>query len=75
MDSQRAKSIPLYTALSAREKEVLYHLVQGQAPREIASTLYISYATVRNHLQMILRKLGVHSQREAVKIAMEHHLV
>lgn len=54
---------------------MLYHLVQGQAPREIASTLYISYATVRNHLQMILRKLGVHSQREAVKIAMEHHLV
>jgi PAS domain S-box-containing protein len=75
LDGQRDKSIPLYTALSAREREVLYYLVQGQAPRQIASTLYISYATVRNHLQKILHKLGVHSQREAVKLAVEHRLV
>jgi PAS domain S-box-containing protein len=61
--------------LSGREKEVLYLLVQGKAAREIAETLCISYATVRNHLQTILRKLGVHSQREAVKLAMEQHLV
>ena len=75
LDGQRAKSIPLYTALSAREKEVLYYLVQGQAPRQIASTLFISYATVRNHLQKILHKFGVHSQREAVKLAVEHRLL
>jgi PAS domain S-box-containing protein len=61
--------------LSGREKEVLYLLVQGKAAREIAETLCISYATVRNHLQTILRKLGVHSQREAVRLALEHHLV
>jgi DNA-binding NarL/FixJ family response regulator len=45
--------------LSAREKEVLYLLVQGKAARAIADTLCISYATVRNHLQTILRKLDV----------------
>jgi DNA-binding CsgD family transcriptional regulator len=61
--------------LSAREKEVLYLLVQGKAAREIADALCISYATVRNHLQTVLRKLGVHSQREAVKLALENHLV
>lgn len=61
--------------LSAREKEVLYLLVQGKAARAIADTLCISYATVRNHLQTILRKLDVHSQREAVKLALERHLV
>jgi DNA-binding NarL/FixJ family response regulator len=54
---------------------VLYLLVQGKGARHIAATLCISYATVRNHLQTILRKLGVHSQREAVKIALEHRLV
>jgi PAS domain S-box-containing protein len=67
---------PLFNApLSGREKEVLYLLVQGKAARDIAQTLCISYATVRNHLQTILRKLGVHSQREAVRLALEHRLV
>jgi PAS domain S-box-containing protein len=66
---------PLGAPLSAREKEVLYLLVQGKAAREIADTLCISYATVRNHLQTVLRKLSVHSQREAVKVALEHRLV
>jgi two-component system response regulator DesR len=64
-----------YAPLSAREKEVLVLLVQGQAARDIAETLRISYATVRNHLHAILRKLGVHSQCQAVKLALERHLV
>ena len=74
-----ARGIPandlFYAPLSAREKEVLCLLVQGQAAREIADTLCISYATVRNHLHTILRKLGVHSQRQAVRLALERHLV
>ncbi len=61
--------------LSGREKEVLYLLVKGKGARAIADSLYISYATVRNHLQTILRKLGVHSQRDAVRIALERRLV
>jgi len=71
----RPHALPVYAPLSPREKEVLNLLVQGQAAQEIAQTLSISYATVRNHLQKILRKLGVHSQRQAVKLAVEHHLV
>lgn len=66
---------PSLACLSRREKEVLYLLVQGQTPRHIAERLCISYATVRNHLQAILGKLGVHSQREAVKLAVEHRLL
>lgn len=74
--SRSALEQPLLTSpMSGREKEVLYLLVQGKAARDIADTLCISYATVRNHIQAILRKLGVHSQREAVKLALEHHLV
>ncbi len=76
LESCNATAFPLqYAPLSSREKEVLYLLVQGKSPRAIADTLCISYATVRNHLQTILRKLGVHSQREAVKLAVERHLV
>jgi PAS domain S-box-containing protein len=69
------QATPFFTPLSAREKEVLGLLVQGKAAREIAETLGISYVTVRNHLQTILRKLGVHTQRQVIKLALEHHLV
>ncbi len=75
LDSRHDPLPPFYAPLSGREKEVLYLLVQGLSPRGIASSLCISYATVRNHLQKILRKLGVHSQREAVKMAIERQLV
>jgi two-component system response regulator DesR len=61
--------------LTGREKEVLYLLLQGKAPDNIATMLGLSYATVRNYLQSILHKFGVHSQREVVKLAHERHLV
>lgn len=54
---------------------MLVLLVQGKAARKIADTLCISYATVRNHLHTILRKLGVHNQRQAIALALERHLV
>ena len=66
---------PGVTPLSAREKDVLRLLVQGQAAREIAVTLGISYVTVRNHLPALLRKFGVHTQRQVIKLALEQHLV
>ena len=66
---------PLFAPLSAREKEVLGLLVQGKSAREIAETLGISYVTVRNHLQALLRKFGVHTQRQVIKLALQHHLV
>ena len=73
---QRAlQATPFFAPLSAREKEILGLLVQGKAAREIAETLGISYITVRNHLHTILRKFGVHSQRQVIKLALEHHLV
>jgi DNA-binding CsgD family transcriptional regulator len=66
---------PLLTPLTAREKAVVYFLVQGQTPRHIATTLGISYATVRNYLQNILHKFGVHSQRDVIKMALVRHVV
>jgi len=53
--------------LSARELEVLTHMASGKAPKEIASSLFISHHTVRNHLRSIYSKLGVHSQLELLR--------
>jgi len=52
--------------LSAREREILELLGQDRDLHDIASRLFISYVTVRNHVQHILAKLEVHSIEEAV---------
>ena len=55
--------------LTPRELQVLELLVEGRGPRAIAAELGVTYATARTHVQHVLRKLGAHSQREAVAIA------
>jgi len=55
--------------LSEREREILAHLASGKNTKRIAETLYISPATVRNHIQHILARLGAHSRLEALAIA------
>ena len=53
-------------ALTRRQREILYLLVEGVRARQIASRLTLSETTVRNHIRAILRELGAHSQLEAV---------
>lgn len=52
--------------LTDREREILELLADDRSPHEIAEALHLSYSTVRNHVQHILSKLGVHSITEAV---------
>jgi len=52
--------------LTPREKQILDLLASGWSTSAIASRLYISQATVRNHVQHILAKLGVHGRLEAI---------
>ncbi|MFN8221716.1 MAG: helix-turn-helix transcriptional regulator [Gaiellales bacterium] len=52
--------------LSSRQQEVLELLAEGVPAREIATRLGLAEATVRNHIRLVLRKLGCHSQLEAV---------
>lgn len=63
------------TALTPRETEVLQLLAQGHCTAEIASRLYLSPVTVRNHVQHLTGKLGLHSQLEAVAYAYRNDLV
>lgn len=55
--------------LSEREQEVLRLLAAGEGSKAIADKLCISPATVRNHIQHILEKLGAHSRLQALAIA------
>ncbi|MCP4961540.1 MAG: response regulator transcription factor [Actinomycetia bacterium] len=56
--------------LTPREREVLKLLTEGFDGGAIAETLFVSPATVRNHIQHILNKLGVHTRVEAVAFAL-----
>lgn len=58
--------------LTPREREVLQLLADGADTREIAARLTLSPTTVRNHVQNVLAKLGVHSRLEAVVLFVRH---
>lgn len=62
-------------SLTAREIEVLRLLTKGLPTRSLAEELGLSPATIRNHIQRLLPKLGVHSRLEAVVYAVRHGLI
>jgi DNA-binding NarL/FixJ family response regulator len=53
-------------ALTGRQLEVLELLAAGKSARDIGAELYVSQATVRNHIRALLQGLGAHSQLEAL---------
>lgn len=61
--------------LSPREIEVLGLLATGAANKAIAAQLHLSVNTIRNHVQQILTKLGVHSKLEAVATAVREGII
>jgi DNA-binding CsgD family transcriptional regulator len=61
--------------LTDRELEVLLHLANGLATREIASEMYLGYETVKDHLGSLRRKLGARSQLQIVLAAARQGLL
>ncbi|HWJ30805.1 MAG TPA: LuxR C-terminal-related transcriptional regulator [Gaiellaceae bacterium] len=61
--------------LSPRQQQILALMARGVRVREIAAQLGLSETTVRNHVRGILKRLGCHSQLEAVARAREWHLL
>lgn len=55
--------------LTERERQVLQVIGQGMSNREIASRLFISENTVKNHVHNILDKLKLSSRTEAALLA------
>jgi len=55
-------------SLTQREREVVDHIVDGLTHKEIARSLGISPATVRNHTQAVLTKLGARNKAALIKL-------
>ena len=60
--------------LTAREREIVALVAKGLNRKKISERLFVSEATVRNHLSSIFAKLGVSNQFELVFFAQRHGL-
>lgn len=65
----------LEAPLTKREAEVLKQLAFGLTNKEIAKALGISYETVKEHVQHILRKVGVSDRTQVAVWAVRRGLV
>ena len=61
--------------LTARELEILQHIVAGKSNKEIASDLNLSVNTVSVHRANIMDRLGIHKTAELVVYAIRNGLV
>ncbi len=72
--SKNAARENLLAQLTAREREILDHLAQGQSNKAIARALDISHDTVKLHVRHILSKLNLTSRVEAAVFAVEQKM-
>lgn len=52
--------------LTKREKEIFDLMLKNKSTSEIASMLYVSEKTIRNHISNVILKLGVKGRAQAV---------
>jgi len=74
MGQMPAPATPL-DDLTAREREVLTLLSQGNSNKEIGSQLFLTEATVKGYVSTILGKLHVTDRTQAALVAVRYGLV
>ncbi|MCC6416616.1 MAG: response regulator transcription factor [Gemmataceae bacterium] len=64
-----------FETLTEREREVLQLTAEGHSGVEVAARLFISPRTVESHRASLMRKLGVHNQKELVRYAVQRGIL
>jgi DNA-binding NarL/FixJ family response regulator len=64
----------LEVSLSEREGEVLKQMAKGLTNKQIAEAMAISYETVKEHVQHVLRKIGMTDRTQAAVWAVRNDL-
>lgn len=68
-DFLKKMGVDIPETLTARENEVLTHLVEGKSATQIAIALHLSSRTIEHHLEKLKNKLNCHSKTELIKKA------
>jgi DNA-binding NarL/FixJ family response regulator len=55
-------------ALSARQREILGYVAEGLSNAEIASALFLSESTIKQHLRAAYKLIGASNRTEAAKL-------
>ncbi|MFH7596904.1 response regulator transcription factor [Streptomyces racemochromogenes] len=70
-----AAGLPAPDLLTPRETEVLRLIAAGATNKEIASRLYLSEGTVKNHISRVLSRLGLRDRTQAALYAKDNGLI
>ena len=68
-------AVPRFDTLTAREKEVLKLLAEGNSVKEIACDLDLSLKTVETHKFNLMRKLDIHNKAQLVQYAIQKKII
>ncbi|QIK95274.1 PAS domain-containing protein [Sphingomonas sp. HDW15A] len=69
--ARRARARQSIASLTSRQLQILTLIARGHLSKQIASELNISQKTVEIHRMHLLRRLGVRSSAEAIRLAIE----
>jgi two-component system response regulator NreC len=64
-----------HEALTARERQILQRVAEGNTNKEIAYSLNISERTVEKHRANLMKKLDVSDMATMIKIAIKYRIV
>jgi DNA-binding NarL/FixJ family response regulator len=73
--ARRLADLRLCSAVTAREREILELIANGQANKQIAAAFQISEDTVKRHVSHILEKLGAHDRAQATAEAIRRGII
>jgi DNA-binding NarL/FixJ family response regulator len=69
--SRQVEAAQRIERLSARQRDVLMHMAAGKLNKQIAYEMDLSERTVKMHRSAVLRNLGVRTNADAIRLAIE----
>ena len=75
LDSRKAHAAFPHERLTGRELQIASLIGSGRQIKQIAADLAISISTVNTYRNRIFGKMGLRSNAELIRYAVEHHLV
>jgi two-component system invasion response regulator UvrY len=66
---------PPHESLSDREYQVMCMIAEGKTVKHIADELYLSVKTISTYRSRILGKMGMNSNAELTRYALQNHLI